>query len=169
MKKIVPVFLLAVAAAFFISCASTAQEPEEPVVTTTEPEPVAKEEAPPPPPPAKTDARRDVTGIIIEGAKTYTVKRGDTLSNIAKTHYGAENGYYFPLIMMASDNRIVNPDVIDPNNNFIIPDLEANLADPEAREKMKVFFAVVAESYNGKNTPRAAQLREEINKISRSL
>ncbi len=168
MKKILPFLFLFLAAVFIISCASGAQ------TTATEPvaeEPVAMEDEPetPAPAPVTSGAKRDKTGIIIEGATQYKVKNGDTLSNIAKKQYGTSNGYYFPLILMASDNSIKDPDVIITNGNLIIPDLKANLNDSESRAKMKTFFATIAESYKGKTTPGAAKLREEINKISNSL
>lgn len=174
MKKLIPLLMLFIAAVLVLSCASgaqtTAPEPvePEPVVQETETETQTENEIPEPVPP-KQDLKRDKTGIIIEGAARYKIRNGDTLSNIAKKQYGNENGYYFPLILMASENAIRDPDIIVPNGNLVIPDLKANLNDSEARSKMKTFFADVAESYNEKSTPGAAKMRTEINRLSRSF
>ena len=40
--------------------------------------------------------------LVMDGAKNYTVKKGDTLTSITKTFYAGDdvNGYYFPIIII---------------------------------------------------------------------
>ena len=75
------------------------------------------------------------TGLILDGAAEYTVKQGDTLSEIAREEMG--NGFYYPVIMLASRGVVVNPDKILPGMNLVIPDLAKNKADDNARKSMK--------------------------------
>jgi len=75
------------------------------------------------------------TGLDLTGAGTYTVKSGDTLSNISKHAYN--DGFYYPVIMLASRGVVINPDKIKPGMELIIPDLERNKADPAGRKSMK--------------------------------
>ena len=74
-------------------------------------------------------------GLILDGAKEYTVKRGDTLNDIARREMG--NGFYYPLIMLASRGIVVNPDKILPNMKLTIPNVEINKADNKAKKSMK--------------------------------
>jgi LysM repeat protein len=87
------------------------------------------------------------SGIILTGAKPYTVVRGDTLSNIARTNYGAGNGYHFPLIIAASNETILDPDKIEPGMKLTIPDLQANLDNPQARGNLKNLIKDIADFY----------------------
>jgi nucleoid-associated protein YgaU len=50
---------------------------------------------------------------------TYTVKKGDTLSKIAKTHLGSANKW--KLIWEANQDQIKNPDLIKPGQVLKIP------------------------------------------------
>ena len=52
-------------------------------------------------------------------AKTYTVKAGDTLSRIAKEHYGDANKY--TKIFEANKDQLKDPDVIKPGQVLRIP------------------------------------------------
>ena len=52
-------------------------------------------------------------------AKTYTVKAGDTLSRIAKEHYGDANKY--TKIFDANKDQLKDPDVIKPGQVLKIP------------------------------------------------
>jgi nucleoid-associated protein YgaU len=54
------------------------------------------------------------------GGKTYTVKSGDSLSKIAKRMYGDANKWH--LIYEANRDKIKNPDLIHPGQEFTIPD-----------------------------------------------
>jgi len=75
------------------------------------------------------------TGLILDGAKEYIVKHGDTLHDIAHKEMG--NGFYYPIIMLASRGVVVNPDKILPDMKLTIPDLEKNKADENAKKSMK--------------------------------
>ena len=45
-------------------------------------------------------------GLILDEAGKYAVKSGDTLSRIAVAQYGEGNGYFFPIIMLASHDIV---------------------------------------------------------------
>ena len=51
--------------------------------------------------------------------RTYTVQKGDTLSRIAKEHYGDANQWR--KIFEANKERIKNPDLIQPGWVLTIP------------------------------------------------
>ena len=51
--------------------------------------------------------------------RTYTVQKGDTLSRIAKEHYGDANQWR--KIYEANKERIKNPDLIQPGWVLTIP------------------------------------------------
>ena len=52
-------------------------------------------------------------------ARSYTVKAGDTLSKIAKAHYGDATQY--PKIFEANRNQLRDPDKIFPGQVLVIP------------------------------------------------
>jgi nucleoid-associated protein YgaU len=54
------------------------------------------------------------------GGQTYTVKSGDSLSKIAKHVYGDANAWH--RIYEANRDKIKNPDLIHPGQEFTIPD-----------------------------------------------
>ena len=65
----------------------------------------------------------DVSGgssSTLRGGKTYTVKKGDSLSKIAKQFYG--DGGKWKAIHAANSEKIPNPDLIHPGLELIIPD-----------------------------------------------
>jgi len=62
------------------------------------------------------------TGLDLTGADTYTVKWGDTLSGISRNAY--DDGFYYPIIMLASRGVVENPDKILPGMELTIPDLK---------------------------------------------
>jgi hypothetical protein len=90
--------------------------------------------------------------LILDGATDYVVVSGDTLTRISRANYGAGNGYYFPLIMLASNDVVQDPDLIEPGMHLAIPDLQRNLDDPGARQAMKDFFNEIAGVYEQKST-----------------
>jgi hypothetical protein len=94
-------------------------------------------------------------GIILDGAGTYTVVRGDRLSLIAQKLYN--NSYNYPLIMLASSNVVLDPDKIRPGDVLTVPDLQKNLADDKARANLKGFLAEVANIEDGRGRHDTAE------------
>jgi hypothetical protein len=75
------------------------------------------------------------TGLDFTGSGSYTVKSGDTLSEISRHAYN--DGFYYPVIMLASRGVVINPDKIKPGMELTIPDLERNKANTTSRKSMK--------------------------------
>lgn len=109
------------------------------------------------------------SSIILEGAKNYSVVKGDTLSSIAFKSYGSKNGFFFPLIMLASQDVVLDPDLIEVGMALSIPDLDRNLADAKAREAIKSFLKDIAAVYEKKGDRRSMQSREGLINLSDSL
>jgi hypothetical protein len=102
--------------------------------------------------------------IILEGAASYSVKSGDTLSAISRGQYN--NGFYFPLIMLASSDVVLDPDKIEPGMKLTVPDLQRNLNNAGAKNSLKKFLVEIADVYDRRNRPQdASGLRD----LSRSL
>jgi hypothetical protein len=76
-----------------------------------------------------------VTGLDYSGAVKYTVKKGDTLSDISRRVYN--DGFYYPVIMLASRGVVVNPDKIEPGMELTIPNLEINKANYNCKNSIK--------------------------------
>jgi hypothetical protein len=113
--------------------------------------------------------------LVMDGAQDYTVAAGDSLTAITRKHYrsltevgdaGPNNGFYFPVIMMASDGDIVDPDKIEPGMKLKIVDLKKNLADPAARAAIKNCLNDVAYVYNRKGV---TVTEEGLRKLADSL
>jgi hypothetical protein len=148
MKKPIFLVLILVAVLFAISCKSTPPPPAE-----AEPEQTVEDQHD-----INTqysNAYATVRPIILEGAKKYTVKKNDRFVQISRQHYQqgrTQNAYFFPLIMAASEDiEIVDPDLIEPGMELTVPDLRANLADPEIRARIKTLLYEVAKIYNAKD------------------
>jgi len=58
-------------------------------------------------------------GVGSSGHRTYTVKSGDTLSKIAKQHYG-DTGDYMK-IFEANRDKLSDPNKIQPGQELVIP------------------------------------------------
>ena len=150
MKKLI--ICLLIIAAFTVSCATTASGPViEGEVTQEKVNEVLTQ---------IYDTYRN--SLDMTGAQDYTVVRGDTLSQITRNFYGSltgvgeagpNNGFYFPVIMMASDSEIVDPDLIEPGMKMKIVDLQRNLDNPTARKAIKDCLLDVAYVYNRKGIP----------------
>jgi phage tail protein X len=102
--------------------------------------------------------------LDLTGAHSYTVEKGDTLSQITRRYYGdltgvgkagANNGFYFPVLMLASKSTIVDPDLIEPGMELTIIDLKRNLADSGARKAIKNCIKDVSYVYNRKGDSAA--------------
>jgi len=131
---------------------------------------------PPPPPPIVIESAPETVAEVYEtylpnldltGAQAYVVVRGDTLSGISRRFYGnltnvgiagRRNGFYFPVIMMASSANITNPDRIYPGMRLTIPDLRRNLDNPGARQAIKNSLGEVAEIYARRRNANATVL-----------
>ena len=107
--------------------------------------------------------------LNLEGAETYEVKKGDTLTAITKSFYGEDNGYYFPLIMLASREVVQDPEFIEPGMQLTIPSLEANIGDAETAKKLSPYFKDIAGVYEKKTTKAAPDIREHLTEISTDL
>jgi Tfp pilus assembly protein FimV len=94
------------------------------------------------------------TGLDLTGAGTYTVKSGDTLSDISRHAYN--DGFYYPVIMLASRGVVVNPDKIQPGMVLTIPDLERNKANADSRRSMKNCLNGFANIEKAKQNPNQA-------------
>jgi LysM repeat protein len=106
------------------------------------------------------------TSLILDGAKEYTVKHGDTLSEIARKETG--NGFYYPVIMLASRGVVVNPDKIAPNMKLTIPDIAKNKDNEDARKSMKnclLGFANIEKSKDKPNQGLIDGFKKEADKL----
>jgi len=92
--------------------------------------------------------------LILDGAKTYTVVKGDTLAAISRKEYG--NGLYFPVIMLASSDVVLDPDKIQPGMKLTVPNLQTNLNDSRAKSKIKSYLGEIATVYDGRSRPADA-------------
>ena len=106
--------------------------------------------------------------LVMDGAKNYTVKKGDTLTSITKTFYAGDdvNGYYFPIIMLASRNVVSDPELITPGMKLTIPNFEKNIKDKAVAKKMSSFFRDLTSVYRQKDTPAAADILPHLIEIA---
>jgi hypothetical protein len=107
---------------------------------------------------AFTDAYQAVLPLNLDNAEHYVVKKGETLTQIARKKYGRGDVFFFPVIMAASKDQgtvdIVDPDKIEPGMELIIPNLEANRSVPEICVRIKELLLSVAEIYRGRPETR---------------
>jgi len=169
MKKYL-ISLLILAVLLGLSCASapTTPEPAPPARVTPAPVTTPPVSTPPPAPapvtvtpPAPVVVLSPV-GLDMSGAVDYTVMLGDFLSEITRTFYGhltdvgqagTRNGFYYPLLMLASEGEIKDPDLIFEGMNIKIPDLAKNLANPDSRKAIKNVLSETAALYRNKYLP----------------
>jgi len=152
------VFCLVLFASLFVFFACGGSPQPAPV-----PAPAPAPAAPPPPPPPPPAAPARTTDLILDGAATYTVVSGDTLSKISKVKY--KNSFYYPLIMMASKDIVKDQDFILPGMVLTVPVLQANLNDSRARDSMKKFFLEIAGITDRKRPEDAAGLRKLVKEM----
>jgi hypothetical protein len=103
--------------------------------------------------------------IILDGAKAYVVVANDRLVDIARREYG--DGYYFPLIILASDKVVLDPDKIEVGDKLIIPDLQRNLNDAKAKSSLKACINDVAGLYDRR--PNRASDARNLRNLSAKL
>jgi hypothetical protein len=166
MKKVV--LCLALILSFFLlfACASvpSASEPAPPSSSAPVSSPASTPAASTPtPPPSNAASSSLTTDLVLDGAETYTVVWGDTLSKISRNKY--RNGFYYPLIMMASSNVVKDQDKITPGMRLIIPNLQANLNDSRARASIKRYILEIASLTERKRPRDAAGLRNLANSL----
>lgn len=113
--------------------------------------------------------------LDMTGAQTYTVVSGDTLVQITQQFYGnlsgigeagSSNGFYFPVIMLASETEIKDPDLIQPGMVLRIPDLKKNLDNGTSHKAIKDFLKEVAYIYSKKKN---SEKENGLTKLSNSL
>ena len=143
----------------FFACASP--PPSQPGPAPS-PQPAAQPASPPPAstpaqPPRAVEQPARTTDLVLDGASTYVVVRGDTLSNISRSKYN--NGFYYPLIMMASQSLVKDQDLIEVGWALTVPVLQANLNDPRAVESIKKFIEEIARITEPKRPLDAKGLR----------
>jgi len=164
MKKAVFCLVLFLSLFVLFACATPKSTVTAPPAPPAAPPPPPPQAAPPPPPPAAPIRNSD---LILTGADSYTVVRGDTLSNISRRKY--QNGFYYPLIMMASPTAwtnlglVQNQDLIEPGMALTIPKIQPNLDDARARASMQRFFLETADITERLRPLDAAGLRKLAN------
>jgi hypothetical protein len=165
MKNVCIVVTLLLPVIVSLSCASKPAARQPSPVTEQAP---AREAAPPPSPEEEVYAKYS-GDIILDGAKSYRVVWTDTLSKIARRQYGSRNGYYFPLIMLASGDRVRDPDLIIGGTVLTVPDLRRNLNDPGARRRIKDLLNEIAGVYSSRRTRWSAQTGTRLRALASSL
>ena len=78
---------------------------------------------------------RHSRNLILDGAQEYVVQSGNTLHHIATQFY--QEGYYYPLILLASRDVVVDPNLIIPGMKLTIPDLQKNLENNASKRSLK--------------------------------
>ena len=109
--------------------------------------------------------------LVLDGAETYVVQKGDTLTSITKKFYAGEdeNGYYFPMIMLASRGVVSDPELIEPGMKLTIPNFDKNIKDRKVAKKLSPFFKDLTGVYKQKDTPAAADILPHLIEISDQL
>jgi LysM repeat protein len=97
------------------------------------------------------------SALIMDGAKSYTVVAGDTLSAITRKSYPNDSAFYFPVIMLASNDVVLDPDMIEPGMKLSIPDLKANLDNIATKAKIKSYLVEIAAVYKNKGDAATEQ------------
>ena len=100
-------------------------------------------------------SNRHQSGIILDGASNYTVRRGDTMSGIARRLY--RDGSLYPLIMMVS-GVVTDPDKIRPGMRLTVPALTVNMNDPTAKAAINRYFLQIAQIEERRGRRRTAQM-----------
>jgi hypothetical protein len=164
MKKICFLYVTVLTALIMVSCKSTPAQPQE----EPKPEPVSADDA------AFHDAYQAVLPLIMDGAERYVVKEGDTLTKIARAKYGRGNAFFFPLIMAASKAQktvnIVDPDLLEPGMELIIPNLDANRHNPEICARIKTLLQNVSGIYDARPETRwSSELVDGLSTTANSL
>ncbi|MDR0512556.1 MAG: LysM peptidoglycan-binding domain-containing protein [Treponema sp.] len=98
--------------------------------------------------------------LDLTGAQTHVVAPGETLVTVAQRFFGGvpnvgnagvNNGFYFPIIILASGVTLADPDLIQPGMVLTVPDLRRNLDNPAARQAIRQSMLEIAEIYRVEN------------------
>ena len=81
--------------------------------------------------------------LILAGAQYYTVVSGDMMRTISQRFYG--NQQYYPVILLASRDVVVDPEKIIPGMLLTIPDLQTNLNNPSSKQAIKDVYKEIAD------------------------
>ncbi|MDR0473308.1 MAG: LysM peptidoglycan-binding domain-containing protein [Treponema sp.] len=148
-KSFLFVLLIVLCMMAITACGGTPDPAPEPAPAAPPPPPPPP--TPPPPPPPSDPYTRHSSGIILDRATQYTVKRGDTLAGISRRFY--EDASWYPLIVIVCDNEISDTDRIVPGMRLTVPVLKENLEDSRARESInrKLLETAVIEEQRGRN------------------
>jgi hypothetical protein len=101
------------------------------------------------------------TDFILDDAQTYTVIEGDTLPAIIRRIYGAGNGYFFPLIVLASRDIILDIDSLESGMALKIPNLRKNLDDPDTRQSLKNLLHDTSDVYEKKEAAETQEYKKQ--------
>lgn len=102
---------------------------------------------------------RYIVYLILDGAQHYTVQSGDRLVDISKRFY--PDGYYYPVIMLASREIVLDPDKIQPGMVLTIPDLELNKGNDASKNAVRGVIRGCADLEDIRNRHETARgLRE---------
>lgn len=107
--------------------------------------------------------------LVLDGAEAYTVQAGDTLTGIAKKSYGDDNGYYFPIIMLASRDAVKDPELIEPGTKLTIPSFDKNVKNADVAKKLSPYFKDIAEVYKQKKSAKSEDIRPNLLTIADKL
>jgi phage tail protein X len=102
------------------------------------------------------------TNFILDDAQTYTVVEGDTLPAIVRRFYGAGNGYFFPLILLASRDVVLDADFLESGMVLTIPDLQKNLDNPDTRRSLKYFLYDAADVYEKREAAETQEYKKQL-------
>ena len=102
--------------------------------------------------------------IILVGATRHTVADGETLTSIAAEHY--EDGFLYPVVLLASNDVVLDPDRIAPGMVLTIPDIQRNLNNARARANIRDFLFEIADVEEGRGRqPTADGLRQRASRL----
>jgi hypothetical protein len=169
MKKAMLVIIFVTGFVLLSACATKTpaqpapQPAPQPTQQTTRTQP-AETEPSQPRETTRTAVTRGRNDIIIDGSERYFVISGDTLSGIAWNKYG--DGYFYPLILLASDDVVSDPDLIYPGNELTIPILGTNIDDERARAGLKRALNDIADIESRRNRGETARgMRDKANDL----
>lgn len=126
-------------------------EPSEPMEKAVEP--VVKAGAT-----ATTQATATTTNPAPKAMSTYTIKKDEWMWDISRKVYGEP--YLWPLIFEANKTANDNPNLVEPANDLMVPEIEGTATALTKSDYAKLARAsrLVAEAYgNAGNTERSAE------------